>query len=76
MCYTPNTSTHIPSIFGNESAHHQGPGHPTNSKDGHGEGVQDGEELLIWSPVVTFYQRLIVEVFDVLVEGKKRIQLV
>lgn len=64
---------HTPSKFSNEFAHQQGPSHPTNSKDRHSEGVQDGEELLIRSPVVTFYQCLIVEVFDVLVEERLKL---
>lgn len=61
---------HSPSIFGRELADEQGTDHPTDSKVRHSEGVQHGEEPLVWSPVVTFNNCLIVEMSDVLGEKK------
>lgn len=43
----PNDQLDRPAVLGDQSAHQQSSDHPTDSKDGHGEGVQDGEELLV-----------------------------
>lgn len=59
---------HQPSKSGDQFSHQQGADHPANGKDGDGEGVQDCEDLLIRTPVVALYQRLVVEVLNVLVE--------
>lgn len=64
----PNNQPDQPAILGDQFAHQQRSDHPTDSKDGHGEGVQDGEELLVCGQVVVFFQSLIVEVFNVLRE--------
>lgn len=63
-----NNQPDQPAILGDQFAHQQSSDHPTDSKDGHGEGVQDGEELLVCGQVVVFFQSLIVEVFNVLRE--------
>lgn len=62
--FHPNDRPHWPAVLGDQFAHQQRPNHTANGKDGHGEGVQDGEELLIGSEVVVFCQGLIVEVFN------------
>lgn len=67
----PNNQPDRPAVLGDQSAHQQSSEHPTDSKDGHGEGVQDGEELLVCSQVVVFFQSLIVEVFNVLRRDSK-----
>ena len=59
---------HQPPKFGDQFSHQQGANHAANGKDGHGEGVKDCEDLLIRTPVVALYQRLEVEVLNVLVE--------
>lgn len=64
----PNNEPDQPAVLGDQFAHQQSSDHPTDSKDGHGEGVQDGEELLVCGQVVVFFQSLIVEVFNVLSE--------
>lgn len=61
-----NHHAHQPSISGDQPAHQQGTDHPANSKDGHSEGVQDSDEVLIWNTPVVVYKRFIVEFFDVL----------
>lgn len=61
--------SYSPSVFGNQPAHQQGTDHPANSKDGHSEGVQDSDEVLVWNTPVVFNKCFIVELFYVL--GKK-----
>lgn len=70
----PIDRAHWPAVLGDQFAHQQRPNHAANGKDGHGEGVQDGEELLVGSEVIVFYQGLIVEVFNELdKEWKKKL---
>lgn len=64
--------SHSPSISGDQPAHQQGTDHPTNSKDGHGEGIQDSDQVLIWSPAVVINKCFVVEFFDVLMKQKQQ----
>lgn len=63
---------HQPSVSGDQPAHQQGTDHPADSKDGHSEGVQDSDEVVICNSPVVFHKCFIVEFFDVLLKKKTR----